>query len=378
MTVGGAVCEFNPFHSGHKYFLESMRRNGADGVVCIMSGNFVQRGEIAVCDKYARAEAAVKNGADLVLELPVPYAVATAETFARGSVGLLDSLGCVDGLFFGAEDSLNDIMYTLSECETQECRDEIKRQLDLGLSYPDAVAKATTGPVLSGANNVLAIEYIRQLKRLESGIMPVRIARIGAYHDSKDEADGYLSASAIRERLRKNEACERYLPESVGETADEGKLEIAILSKLRTMTTAELSRIADVNEGIEFRLKEAINSSVSVSEIMEKVKTKRYTNAKIRRIILCAYLSVTKEMQNVLPKYVRVLAVNKTGLEIIKMIKESSDISVICKHSESESLSDDDRKLYDFCNICDDIYALAFRNVRSCGYNQSRKFRLID
>lgn len=379
MTVGGAVCEFNPFHSGHKYFLNEIKKSGADGVVCVMSGNFVQRGETAVCDKYLRAEAAVRNGADLVLELPVPYAVGTAETFARGSVGILDSLGCVDTLFFGAESSLDDIMYTLNECETKACQDRIRSLLDSGLSYPNAVAMAVGNDILNGANNVLAIEYIRQLKKLKSEIKPVRIERIGAYHDEENERDGFLSASAVRERLRRGGDCRKYLPGNVesGEIADPNKLEIAVLSKLRTMSEEQLAQIADVNEGLEFRIKSAVQTATSVAELTEKIKTRRYTNAKIRRILLCAYLGVTKEMQAVAPSFVRVLATNEKGLEIIKAIKSSSDIDIICRHSDAENLSESDKMLYDFGNVCDDIFALALPEIRPCGYNQRRKFTVI-
>lgn len=379
MTVGGAVCEFNPFHSGHKYFLSSIKKSGADGVVCVMSGNFVQRGEIAVCDKYLRAEAAVKNGADLVLELPVPYAVGTAETFARGSVGILERLGCVDGLFFGAESPLEDILYALTVCESKECQDRIKSLLDSGLSYPSAVAAAVGNDTLNGANNVLAIEYIKQLKRLNSEIKPFRTERIGAYHDEKHERDGFLSASAIRERLKNGEDCRKYLPEAVGKekiTAPE-KLEIAVLSKLRTMDESRLERIADVNEGLQFRIRAAVRTSASLDEIADKIKTRRYTKAKIRRILLCAYLGVTKEMQSVTPSFVKVLATNENGLEIIRKIKSSSDIAVICNHSDADKLGEADRALYDFGNVCDDLFALALPEIGKCGYNQSRKFGIV-
>lgn len=378
MTVGGAVCEFNPFHNGHKYFLESMRSSGADGIICIMSGNFVQRGEIAICDKYARAESAVKNGADLVIELPIPYAVSTAETFARGSIGILNKLGCVDNLFFGAENSLEDIIHALNECEKEDVQLKIKTLLNKGISYPDAVSSATENTVLSGANNVLAIEYIRQLNTLNSEIKPLRIERIGTYHDEKDERNGFLSASAIRERLKDGKNCDKFLPEKVCKIADTKKLEIAILSKLRTMSVSQLRQIADVNEGLEFRIKDSIINSTSLDEILSAIKTKRYTNAKIRRILLCAYLGVTKEIQEELPSYIRVLATNKTGLEIIKMVKEKSNISVVCRHADSENLNESDKALYDFSNTCDDLFSLALPEVEKCGYNQRKKFEVID
>lgn len=380
MTVGAAICEFNPLHNGHKYFLSQAKNSGTDALVCVMSGNFVQRGEIALCDKYRRAESAVKNGADLVLELPAPYSLGTAETFARGAVGLISSLSCVDKLFFGAENSLDDIMYAISECETQAAQDEIKRLLNQGLSYPDAVGTAIKNPVLSGSNNVLAMEYIRQLKALNRGITPVAIDRVGAYHDEKDEKDGFLSASAVREKVRKNEDCSAYLPRPVRpcEVARQDKLEVAMLSKFRTMSGADFADIADVTEGLEYRIRKAVDSSKSVAEIAEKVKTKRYTNAKIRRILMCAYLGVTKEMQSHLPRYVRILATNETGLKIIKTIKERSDISVICNHSDAQNLDEKDKALYDFCNTCDDLFGLCLDKIEICGYNQKRKFEVIE
>lgn len=380
MVIGGAVCEFNPFHNGHAYFLESVRKAGADGIVCVMSGNFVQRGEPAICDKYLRAETAVRNGADLVLELPVPYAVGTAETFAAGSVGLLDKLGCVDRLFFGSENTLEDIMYALDECEKEETKARIKKLLDSGVSYPDAVAGAVKSSVPGGANNVLAMEYIRQLKKLNSGIKPQRIERVGAYHDETNEKDGYLSASAIREKLRNGESCRKFLPQEPDkpDITVPGKLDTAILSKLRTMSAAELSNIADVNEGLEFRIRSAVDTAASVGELLSKIKTKRYTNAKIRRIVLCAYLGITKDMQAEKPNFVQVLASDEKGIDIIRRIKGSSDIAVICRHAEADALSESDRKLYDFCNLCDDLFSLSLPEVRKCGYNQSHKFTVIN
>lgn len=379
MTVAGAICEFNPFHNGHKYFLDQAKKSGTDALVCVMSGNFVQRGEIAICNKYIRAETAVKNGADLVLELPVSYSLGTAETFARGGIGLLDKLGCIDKLYFGAENFLSDIMYALNECEKEEIRLKIKSMLDLGLSYPDAVANAVENAVFKGANNVLAIEYIRQLRKLKSDIKPERIERIGAYHDEKNEMDGFLSASAIREKIREGKNCRAYLPRpiQVDEVANQAGLEIAMLSKFRTMSDSDFARIADVTEGLEHRIRSAVDTSRSVEEIAEKVKTKRYTNAKIRRILLCAYLGVTKEMQSHQPSYVKVLATNETGLKVIKMIKEKSDLSVICRHLDAQKLSDSDRMLYNFSNICDDLYALSFDKIEICAYNQRRKFEVI-
>lgn len=388
MTVSGVVCEYNPFHNGHKYMLESMRRDGTSHIVCIMSGNFVQRGECAVCDKYTRAEMAVKSGADLVIELPLPYAVGTAETFARGAVGILDKLGCVDRLYFGSESPLNELEQCLAASQTEAFRDKIREYLAEGLSYPTAFSMASGSETADSPNNILALEYMKQLKTLESDMEPRSVLRVGAGHDSKEESDGYFSASAIRRLIHCKEDIDKYLPEAAAEMikrgienkelpSDEEKIEVAVLSALRSMTEQELERIADVNEGLEYRLKKAINQATDIEEMMSLIKTRRYTTAKIRRIILCAYLGVTKEMQTRLPDYVSVLACNEKGLEIIRQIKEKSGVTVITKHSEASVLSDEDTKLYNFTDKCDDLYGLTLPNIRKCGYNREKKFQII-
>lgn len=388
MVVSGVVCEYNPFHNGHKYMLDGMRKGGATHIIGIMSGNFVQRGEAAVCDKYLRAEMAVRNGADLIIELPLPYAVGTAETFARGSVGILDKLNCVDSLYFGSESSIDELKNCLDVSETEGFGNKIKSLLDEGLSYPTAFSKAMNNPVADTPNNILALEYMKQLRTLESKITPHAILRMGAQHDSNEAVGGFLSASAIRAKIRLSEDVNGFAPENVIESlkeamkngeipSDMSRIEIAILSKLRSMTTEELAGIADVNEGLEYRLEKAISHATSITELYELTKTRRYTNAKIRRIILCAFLGVTKEMQSRTPEYINVLACNEKGIEIIRRIKESSDITVITKHSESENLSQADKAFYGFTDKCDDQFALTIPIIRKCGYNRGRKFGVM-
>ncbi len=388
MVISGVVCEYNPFHNGHKYMLDSMRKDGATHIIGIMSGNFVQRGETAICDKYLRAEAAVRNGADLIIELPLPYAVATAETFARGSVGVLDRLNCIDRLYFGSESGIDELKNCLDVSETDEFRNKIKVYLDEGLSYPTAFSKAMDNPVADTPNNILALEYMKQLKKLGSSIQPGSILRIAVDHDSNEAVGSFLSASAIREKIRSEEDVSLFVPETASESlktavirgelpSDISKTEIAILSVLRSMTAEDLSGIADVNEGLEYRLEKAISQAGSLTELYELTKTRRYTNAKIRRIILCAFLGVTKEMQKRIPDYINILACNEKGIEIIRKIKESSDIAVITKHSESENLVKADKELYDFTDKCDDQFALTLPSTRKCGYNRGRKFGVI-
>ena len=388
MVVSGVVCEYNPFHNGHRYMLDCMRKDGATHIIGIMSGNFVQRGEPAICDKYLRAENAVRNGADLIIELPLPYAVGTAETFARGSVGLLDKLKCIDRLYFGSESGIDELKACLDEAESSEFEEKIKVYLKEGLSYPTAFSEALNNPVADTPNNVLALEYMKQLKTMNSRITPCSILRKGVQHDSSDAVGSFLSASAIREGLREGKDIDLFIPENTVEKmkfalesgempADVKKPELAILSKLRSMTAEDFSRIADVNEGLEYRLEKAVSQATSLDELHNLILTKRYTNAKIRRIILSAFLGVTKEMQSEIPDYINVLACNGNGIDIIRRIKESSDITVITKHNESESLSNRDRKLYDFTDRCDDQFGLTLPKVRKCGYNREHKFEVI-
>lgn len=376
MIIGSSVCEFNPFHTGHKYLLENMGKDGVTHKICIMSGNFVQRGEFAVCDKYIRADAAVANGADLVIELPLPYAVSTAESFARGSIGLLNKLNCIDALYFGAENTIDEIEEVIKRSETEECENKIKSLMDSGISYPDAFQEAIGSLVLQGANNTLAIEYIKQLRKLRGNIRYKAIERIGANHDSNEETGGYMSASAIREKLRKGKDCSGFLPYEIHQSdiCDQSKLELAFLAKFRTMGESDFAKIADVNEGLEYRIKRSVQNSKTVSELLKNIKTKRYTNAKIRRILLCAFLGVTKQMQSEIPNFINVLAANKKGIEILSQIKAKSDVKIVTRFADTEILSENDKKLYEFTCMCDDIYSLALPEVRDAGYDKMRKF----
>lgn len=389
MTVSGVICEYNPFHNGHKYMLDCMREDGSSHIVCIMSGNFVQRGEFALCDKYLRGEMAVKNGADLVIELPLPYSVGTAETFARGSVGMLNKLNCVNRLYFGSESPKHILEDCLNESESDDFKERLKALLDEGLSYPTAYSSALNNPSVDTPNNVLAIEYMKQLKFLNSEIEPRAVIRKGVSHDSNETNETFASASALRRMISMGENYHGFIPENCKEIIDNAfengelpsdmnKIQMGILSKLRFMNTEDFSSIADVNEGLEFRIEKAVSQGTSIGEISENIKTRRYTNAKIRRIILCAYLGIKKDMQKELPDYINVLACNGKGIEIIKEIKNNSGVKVITKHGEYDQLSEKDKALYDFTQMCDNQFALTLPKVKKCFYNRERKFKLAE
>lgn len=378
MQINGVICEFNPFHNGHKYLLEKAKEGGAY-VICVMSGNFVQRGTFAVCDKFLRAGEAVKYGADLVVELPLPYAVSPAETFARGGVGLLNKLNIVDSLVFGAESSLEEIYDTLRITGTEDFKNKLNKSMENGLSYPDAFFEAAGKTSLCGGNDILALEYIRQLELLGSHIKPIAVRRNGNTHASETPVDEFASASFIRNNIYNKELIKAYMPSVIdaNDISDFSKLEFAVLSKLRQMTEDDFSNVADVNEGLEFRLRKAVLEAKSLEDFFEKVRTKRYTLSKIRRIILCSYLGVTKEMQSYIPSFINVLASNDRGVELISLIKKKSSVCPVIRFSDTESLSGKDKELYNFTSVCDDIFGLTLPEIRPVGYDMTHRFSVI-
>lgn len=337
VKITGIIAEYNPFHNGHKYQIEEARKF-SDGIVAIMSGSFVQRGGIAITDKWTRAQIAAENGVDLVLELPVIYSMNTAQKFASGAVKILDKTNVIDNLYFGSEcgdiKKLSDAAKILLS-EGEEISQKIKSLLDSGMSYPMAREKAYEGHIengiLSKPNNILAIEYIKALMQSGSKIKPVTLARKGTgYHDSFS-SENIASASAIREMIFKGEKVDKLVPCDDFRIYDESILNASVISKLRTMTKEELSNINDVTEGLENRIKEAINFAASTDELCNIVKTKRYPMSRIRRIVFSALLGITKDIINEDVNYVRVLAANETGAKIIKEIKEKSEIDIITK-----------------------------------------------
>ena len=316
MSKAAVICEFNPFHNGHKFLIENIKSNHADDVICVMSGSFVQRGDIAVTDKYARAEAALTHGADMAAELPAVYAMAPAEVFAKSGVRLAHVLGC-DKLCFGAESSIEELSEALDTLDSESVQTEIARRMCEGDYYPRAVGKAIggrLGEIVSRPNNILAVEYIRACRGCD--IEPVAIPRKGADHDSSEPVGNIASATKIRDLIKSGEEYRAYTPMSVDRPAFIEAIEPAVLYRLKTMTADELSRIADVSEGLENRIADVAAKYNSLAEITDNLKTKRYTMARLRRILLSATLGITKEMRETPVPYIRVLGVraDKRGL----------------------------------------------------------------
>ena len=314
MSRTAVICEFNPFHNGHKFLLENIK---SGDIVCIMSGNFVQRGDIAVTDKYARTAAALENGADLVAELPTVYAMAPAHIFAKAGVRLAYELGC-DRLCFGSENSIEEL-YTLLEClDREETQRKIAAAMKAGDYYPRALSEAVGeayAEAVSKPNNILALEYIRACRAY--GIEPAAIPRRGVDHDSDTVCSEIASATKLRAMIADGEDYASYTPMTVRFPANIGAIESAVLYRLKTMTADELAALPDVNEGLENRIIDAAKMNHSYSEILAQLKTKRYTMARLRRILLCALLGITREMQEAPVPYARILGVKAEKKHLI-------------------------------------------------------------
>ena len=329
----GIVCEYNPFHLGHRKQIDSIREKfGANtGIICAMSGNYVQRGHPAVFDKTIRAEAAIRCGADLVVELPVTTSLSSAEGFAAGGVAVLSRL--CDGLCFGAETAdLRQLLGTAEELLSEDFPKLLRRELDTGRSFPAARQAALEkmglpGAILESPNNILAVEYCKAILRQSSPMQPLPIFREGSYHAKEADFEN-PSATSLRIRLQNGLEISEYLPEPAGRvfagapihTLEAGQR--AVLSRLRTMEDAEFEALPFGSEGLWRKLMRESRTQATLEAIAAAVKSKRYTRSRIDRMILCAFLGITAPMLEAEIPYVRVLAFNDRGREILSGTKK--------------------------------------------------------
>ena len=380
MKVSSLICEYNPFHNGHKYMLEKMRENGSEYIVACMSGNFTQRGDVAIFDKYSRTKTALENGVDLVIELPVTYACATAEKFALGGVYILNSLGCVNEIYFGSEcGEITALQNTVDILGSGKFSDGVKKYLSLGQTFAKARENAVreiseiSAEILKSPNNILATEYIRALKSLNSPISPRTIKREGSEHDSLTAVDNIASATLIRKMILENSSdFQKYVPfTDIPDIHSSSKLETAFLYKLRMMSLEDFKSLPDISEGLENRLYSAVRNAVSVEEVLSLVKTKRYTLARSRRILLYAFLDINKEDQRILPKYIKILGFNSKGQNILRTMRETAQLPVVMRYSDVKKLPSDAKYIYSLESRCDDIYALSGENTLPCGSNMT-------
>lgn len=401
MNVLGIVAEYNPFHNGHLYHLQTSRvHSGADCVVVVMSGNFTQRGEPAVVDKWARTEMALQCGVDLVIELPVPYAMASAEYFAFGAVRLLDSLGIVNTLYFGSESGNLDKLSTAASILADEpagYKEALKGYLDTGKSYPAARQKAlsvylkeqygkdSVSSVLSSSNNILGVEYLKAIKRLNSSIVPVTINRIGNAYNSTTLDGSISSATSIRKVLSDNtwqqsrELLTSALPNS-SMAILEREFELGrgpvfpsdfadiLLAFLRKMSLEQISALPYMEEGLENRIRTAASKAGTYVDLLNFICTKRYTNTRIQRILFSILTGLNQDLFDNFnnaggPSYIRVLGFNHTGRQLLSEMKTTVSLPVITKTADYKK-----SQLYGVKNMLNleaeatDLYVLGNRN----------------
>ncbi len=360
----GVICEYNPFHFGHKYHIsEAKRISGCKNVICIMSGSLVQRGDVAVFDKWERARQAVESGADLVVELPVTYSLQSADVFARGAVSILHRLKIVDSICFGAE---TDNLSVLEKCAelsafpTDEYNRALKSSLASGAGYPAACEYAmreVLGDVpdeVFSPNSTLAVAYLKSLTLLNSKIQPFCIKRNNDYHSHRS-GDDFKSATAVRDMIFSDEDYSKYAPDySAAHQYHLKNAESYILGFLRTASPDYMKSIAGFEEGLGNLVINSAKKACTIDELFNMCTGKRYTLSRIRRFCLCAVLGITKNADE--PDYVRILGFSSTGASLINQIKEHSPLIPIVKTADykGSSMFDTDLRSTDFAALCCD------------------------
>jgi predicted nucleotidyltransferase len=392
MKITGIIAEYNPFHNGHLYHLnKSMQLTGSDYSIAVMSGNFLQRGEPALYNKWIRAEMAVRNGIDLVLELPFAFACNNADYFARGAVGILDGLGCVDYLSFGSESGniqesstakiLADENRTLSEA--------IKEEMMTGVSYPkgrcEAMKKLYPESIcapLMEPNNILGVEYLKQLILLNSQLKPITIPRFATgYHDIKISGT-IASATAIRKAMiEENRPIESLFdvipPATLGALKEKESIKAASINdfysmiqyKIVTSAAENLNKIFSITEGLEFKLLASAAKANTIDGLIKAVKSKRYTETRVKRLIIQTLMNLTKEKMSLFSDldhclYGRILAISNNGKKIVKHIKkqECGRIPIITNINKESHLPSGAKELLKYDILAATLYNIAESN----------------
>ncbi len=395
MQVAGIIAEYDPFHCGHAAHIEATRAAGATHIVAVMSGGFTQRGEPALLSKWQRMQMALVGGIDLVLELPVPWAMAPAEAFATGGVALLKALGCVHTLSFGSECGDADRLCRLAAAlDTPQHNALLRKKLSEGISYAAARQAAVTalcgeaeGALLAHPNNTLGLEYIRAATRLEAGFTFCTCKRIGTMHNADTATEGYASASLLRQWVRagKAEEATACMPAACGDIlqkaiadghapSDPTRLHTALLTRLRTMTLPQMEALPYLSEGLHHRLYRESRTAGSYPALLEALQTKRYPLARLRRILWAALLEISGDMEET-PPYIRVLGMNERGREILAAA--TPPLPVLSRPSRITALSEEAQAVFAIEQRATDLHGLTLPAPLPCGTDLTVKFHHI-
>ena len=373
MKIVGILCEYNPFHLGHAKQLSMIRElSGPEtAVVCLMSGNFVQRGHPAVFDKALRARAALEAGADLVLELPVQYCLSSAEGFAAGAVSILGKF-CHE-MSFGAEHpDVERLTATAAALLSPAFPAHLRRHLDAWLSFPAARAKAlldmgADNSLLMSPNDILAVEYCKAMLSQQSAMVPAPIHRAGGYHDLQADPEN-PSATSLRALIEKGQDFRPFVPTDLFAGAPVHTLalgERAVLARLRTMTDAEFEALPYGSEGLWRKFMHECRQKNTLEEILTAVKSKRYTRTRLDRMMMCAFLGLTAEDLRSPAPYARVLGFTRRGRQVLHIAKETTPLYNVGQRVDSPQWALEQR--------CNDLYGLFAENIESAGQESKRR-----
>jgi predicted nucleotidyltransferase len=375
MRTIGIIAEYDPFHSGHAHQIRALRRAFGPGcaVVCAMSGNFVQRGNAALADKWTRARLALEGGADLILELPTPWAVSSAEPFARGGVALLTAAGVVDTLSFGSEaGDLAPLRQAAQALSSPAFREALRRGLDQGLSFAVARQQALRSLLGDGAdavrhpNNNLGVAYLRAIQDLGSPLAPHTIPRLGAGHDDGTQSTGpHVSASYLRAQILSGSASSLapYLSPAHQAALAEDPASLTfctrgVLARLRALSPQDLRPLPDSGEGLENKLLAAAQEAGSLEALYALAKSKRYPHARIRRLVLWAFLGLQGDPRTALPPYLRVLGFSPRGQEVLREMKGKATLPLLTKPAHAKALPPAARAVFQQEARCTALYDL--------------------
>ncbi len=387
MKVAGIVAEYNPFHTGHAHQIAATRAAlGQDcAVVAVMSGNWVQQADCAMVDKWTRARLALMGGADLVLELPTVWAMSSAESFARGAVSILHACGVADAVSFGSECGDVDKLCRVAEClDSEAYRAALTSLLDKGDSFAACRQRAAEqvigkqdGSLLTKPNNNLGVEYIRALNALGSNIDPMTVLRQGAGHNEVTNETVFRSATQLRAEIAKenwNEV-QGYLPSGGLDLLQAAprpglqRVERAVLARLRAMTAEDWAQLPDsgATEGLSQRLERAGKTCTDLADFFDRAKTKRFAHARLRRLVLWAYLDLTAADVPQTPPYIRVLGFNERGRRVLAQMRKTATLPVITKPAHAKRLEGDARRLFELESRCTDLYDLCLETIPAPG-----------
>lgn len=404
MNVLAIIAEYNPMHNGHVFQInEAKKIANADFVITCMGGNFTQRGNTSIVSKFEKTKMALLNGSDMVIELPTIYSVSSSENFAYGAIKILKELNFVTHISFGIEEEniekLQDIAELLQNEPLGYCK-ILKEQLDLGVSYPEARAKAVSiylnnieyETIMHGSNNILAIEYLKQMKKQKANFVPIGIKRNKVSYNSTKIIEDYASSSAIRKFIYNNELLQikSVMPKSAYEilinnikngtyNIDLNNYAKIIIYKLRTMSLKQISNLPDVNEGIENLIKSSADKTNNISELIKLVKSKRYTQTRIQRILIYALLNITKQDMKISKKtspYIRVLGCTKKGQKLLKEIPQNRLITSLKKY-EQNKLNKNITRMLEIDKSSTNIYTIPYTGNSTANSDYTNRFIII-